>query len=132
LAKKLADDGGGVYGPVIRDLGVTSQGLELQLLGILVLLHIQWMHSLPSSLSPCAIMSIFDEPLTRCSHLPWLKEVLPDTAQQLQVWENVIATSPLLIPDIGSIQYLIFSQLVIEHLRMQVCYVMVLMDGLLS
>jgi hypothetical protein len=79
------------------------------------------MHSLPNSLSPCAVMAIFDDPLTRCSHLPWLQEVLPDTARQLQIWKSITATSPLVIPDIMTVQYLVISHLVTEHLRMQVC-----------
>jgi hypothetical protein len=63
ICTKLADDGGGIYGPAIRDLSVTTQGVALQVLGLLTMIHLRWLGLLPQQLNLCSILAIFSSAL---------------------------------------------------------------------
>ena len=121
ICTKLTDDGDGIYGPAIRDLGVTTQGLPLQVLGLLTIIHLRWLSLLPRQLNPCSILAIFGSALTACNDVSFVGQVLPDTAERLRTWTKV--TSPCVtIPPFSSPEYDVFSNILIEHFRMQVSH----------
>ena len=125
ICTKLADDGDGIYGPAIRDLGVTTQGLPLHVLGLLTIVHLRWLSLLPRQLNPCSVLAIFGSALTACSDISFIGQVLPDTAARLRTWTQVTSPS-VTIPRLTSPEYDVFSNIVTEHFRMQVSYIVLL------
>ena len=121
ICNKLTDDGDGIYGPTIRDLGVTTQGLPLQVLRLLTIVHLRWFSLLPQQLNPCSILAVFGSALTQCDDIAFIRQVLPDTAERLCTWTKITSPS-VTIPPFSSPEYDVFSNILIEHFRIQVSH----------
>jgi hypothetical protein len=127
ICVKLADDRGGIYGPAVWDLGMTTQGLPLQILGLLTLIHLRWLRLLPLRLNPCSILAIFGSALSACNDIPFLVQVLLETADRLHIWTQITLPS-VTLPHLASPEYDVFSNLLIEHFRLQVSELSLLLN----
>jgi hypothetical protein len=87
--------------------------------------HLRWLSLLPRQLNPCSVLAIFGSTLTACSDISFIGRVLPDTAARLRTWTQVTSPS-VTIPRLTSPEYDVFSNIVTEHFRMQVSYIVLL------